>query len=163
MQKNCLLLSTLIICGVLFSCKTKKEFSINSKKNFSELHALQINKSLSKEIQEWLGVKYRYGGNDKKGVDCSGFVNAIYREVYNTQLSRTSKSIYNECEKVKNKSLREGDLVFFNYDGKGISHVGIYLQNDKFVHASSSKGVVISSLDHPYNQKHFVGGGRVKK
>jgi Cell wall-associated hydrolases (invasion-associated proteins) len=124
---------------------------------------LNIKKELKREINEWLGTPYKYGGNDKKGVDCSGFVQQVYKKVYHLNLPRTSSDIYSFCKKIKLPDLREGDLVFFDYEGKGVSHVGIYLSDNKFVHASSSKGVVISDLTNSYNKKKFVGAGRVLK
>ena len=110
-------------------------------------------------IDEWYSTKYRYGGTTKKGVDCSSFTNQLINKVYGIVLPRTARQQYAASIPVSETSLREGDLVFFNTTG-GISHVGIYLVNRLFVHASSSKGVVISSLDDPYFSKRFVGAGR---
>ena len=148
---------------VLSSCRVHKANHVKSKTKSNQLQDLPINKDLKKEIDRWLGTPYKYGGNDNKGVDCSGFVNAIYQSVYNLTLPRSSKEMYSKCLKIKTTDLKEGDLVFFDYNGKGISHVGIYLKDDKYAHASSSKGVVISSLSNDYTRKYYVGGGRFKK
>ena len=110
-------------------------------------------------IDEWYSTKYKYGGTTKKGVDCSSFTNQLINKVYGITLPRTAKQQYAASIPVSNNSLKEGDLVFFNTTG-GISHVGIYLVNRLFVHASSSKGVVISSLDDPYFSKRYIGAGR---
>lgn len=110
-------------------------------------------------IDEWYSTKYKYGGTTKKGVDCSSFTNQLINQVYGIVLPRTAKQQYAASIPVSDNSLKEGDLVFFNTTG-GISHVGIYLVNRLFVHASSSKGVVISSLDDPYFSKRYIGAGR---
>lgn len=148
---------------LLSSCRVHKVNHAKSKTKSNQLQDLPINKDLKKEIGRWLGTPYKYGGNDEKGVDCSGFVNAIYQSVYNLPLPRSSKEMYSKCLKIKTTDLKEGDLVFFDYNGKGVSHVGIYLKDDKYAHASSSKGVVISSLSNDYTRKYYVGGGRFKK
>ena len=116
----------------------------------------------------WLGVKYRYGGNTKNGVDCSGFVGAIYKQVYKTKLERNSANILRRnCLAVNRNSLREGDLLFFNTSGtrnsKVPNHVGLYLKNGKFIHASSSKGVIVSNLSEAYYVRTWITGGRVKR
>lgn len=144
------------------SCKVKKHASASKKTEKKELQALHIKKDLKKEINSWLGTPYKFGGVNKGGVDCSGLVNAIFLEVYEIKLPRTSKDIYSFCKKIKMRDLREGDLVFFDYNGNGVSHVGIYLGNDKYVHASASKGVVISDLYNDFTKKKIVGAGRMR-
>ncbi len=113
-------------------------------------------------VDQWMGVKYRYGGMSRSGVDCSGFSNLLYKEVYHKQLKRTTRDIASTCKSVGKSNLREGDLVFFHISGKKNSHMGVYLQNGKFVHASSSRGVVISDLNNPYYKKYFANGGRLR-
>jgi cell wall-associated NlpC family hydrolase len=117
-------------------------------------------------ISNWIGTPYRWGQSSRKGTDCSGFVSVIYKEIYGKKLERSSAAILKvNCRKVTNKkNLREGDLVFF-YTGKFSrtpSHVGIYLKDRKFAHASTTKGVTISSLDEPYYVKRWITGGIVK-
>ena len=110
-------------------------------------------------------MSYQYAGNTKSGVDCSGLNCAIYKKVYRIQLHRNSKQQYEkDCHSVSLSKLQSGDLVFFAPDAKkkNINHTGIYLKDSKFVHASSSKGVVVNSLNENYYQKRFVAGGRVK-
>jgi lipoprotein Spr len=116
----------------------------------------------------WIGVKYRYGGNTKKGVDCSGFVSAIYKQTYGIRLERTTAGMLRKnCVPVKRNNLREGDLVFFKATGAGKrktpAHVGIYLKNGRFIHASSSRGVVVNSLSESYYVRVWLTGGRVKR
>ena len=148
---------------LMLSCRTKKEVSKSHPTEIPTLQSFHIEKDLKKTLNQWLGAPYKYGGNSKKGVDCSGFVCAVYLEVYNTKLPRTSKDMYIFSEHIKLKDLREGDLIFFNYTGKGVSHVGIYLENNKFIHASTTKGVIVGDLNNEFTRKKIVGTGRVKK
>ncbi len=120
------------------------------------------NETLYKFINEWYGVSYKYAGKDKKGIDCSGLTAVLYLNVYKKNISPSTKALVDEVKKIKESDLKEGDLIFFNTNGKSISHVGLYLQNHKFVHASSSKGVMISDLNEPYFKKTYVSCGRVK-
>jgi len=120
------------------------------------------------ESAKWLGVPYKYGGNTKSGVDCSGFTTAIYKTVYNKKLHRRSVDQYTEdCRKVSRTGLASGDLVFFvtssdSKSAKNINHVGIYLKGSKFIHASTSRGVVVDDLNSTYYVKNWVAGGHVK-
>jgi cell wall-associated NlpC family hydrolase len=117
-------------------------------------------------IESWYGTKYKYGGETRQGVDCSGFARAFMSSYYDITLTRSSADQYKQCTtKVKKKKLKQGDLVFFKTKGSrgGITHVGIYLCNNKFVHAATSTGVMISDLDEDYYKARFVGGGRILK
>ncbi len=113
-------------------------------------------------IEEWYGTRYRMGGTTKKGVDCSAFSGTLLSSIYSFSLPRTAREQYKICERVKKDELLAGDLVFFNTRG-GVSHVGVYLANNRFVHSSSSNGVVISNLDDNYYAKKFIGGGRINQ
>lgn len=119
------------------------------------------NEKLYQCIDGWIGVKYKWGGNDKSGVDCSGFTNAVYKEVYHYQLKRSAYDIIKECEEINKPDLAEGDLVFFDISSKN-SHVGIYLANNKFVHASTSRGVMISDITETYWTKYWGRAARIK-
>ena len=112
-------------------------------------------------IDNWYGTKYKYGGMSKSGVDCSGFANVLYKTVYNKELPRSTTDILKTTKKVSRNKLEEGDLVLFNIRKKKNSHVGVYLINNMFVHASTSKGVIISSLDNPYYKKSYSKGGKL--
>jgi hypothetical protein len=118
------------------------------------------NNALYGFIEKWWATPYQYGGANSDGVDCSAYSGTLIHEVYGITLSRTARSQYQECKKIKKDHLREGDLVFFKIR-HAISHVGVYLGNGFFTHASTSNGVIISSLDDPYYSKKFVGGGRI--
>jgi cell wall-associated NlpC family hydrolase len=119
------------------------------------------NKALLEGIDEWYGTRYRMGGTTKQGIDCSAFVGTIYLSVFGVSLPRTAKDQYHFSSHISRTELQEGDLLFFNTRG-GVSHVGIYLQNNKFVHASTVKGVTISDMFEPYYLQHFIGAGRIK-
>ena len=110
-------------------------------------------------IDDWFGTRYRYGGETKRGIDCSALTGALLLAVYGFNMPRTAREQYEATEHISKDELKEGDLVFFNTRG-GVSHVGVYLDNDYFVQASSH-GVTISNLDDHYYSKRFICGGRV--
>lgn len=105
----------------------------------------------------WLGTPYKYGGTTKAGVDCSGFVMQLYKQVLGKDMPHNAAKMYKLGKKVSKP--REGDLVFFGsfWD---IDHVGIYLEGDRFVHSSSSKGVTVSKMDDVYWSKRYQGARR---
>lgn len=114
-------------------------------------------------VNEWYGIPYKYGGCQKSGVDCSCFTNILYERVYGMELSRTAGDMFKECDKIAGEEAKEGDLCFFKMNDNKISHVGVYLKKDLFVHSSTSKGVMISSINEAYYKKSFFCAGRVKK
>ena len=119
---------------------------------------------LLQKIDEWWGTPYLYGGSSKRGVDCSYFTLDVMNAIYKTNLKRTAAEQYTQSEKIDWTDLKEGDLIFFKTDGsRSITHVGIYMTNNKFVHASTSQGVTISDLSEPYWQKRLYSLGRVPK
>ncbi|MES2329843.1 MAG: NlpC/P60 family protein [Bacteroidota bacterium] len=118
---------------------------------------------LLETIDKWWGTKYCLGGFTNDCIDCSAFTQIVLRDVYQVALPRTSQEQYNACEKIELEDLREGDLVFFNTAGNDVSHVGVYLLNNKFVHAATSGGVMISDLNEKYWQPRFRGAGRIRK
>ena len=118
------------------------------------------------EISSWIGVPYKYGGITRKGVDCSGLVLNVYREVYGVVLGRSSEQMMQQdCQELSKQQLREGDLVFFatTKNKKKINHVGIYLKDNLFAHSTTSRGVILSSLEEDYYRKTWVGAGRVER
>lgn len=127
----------------------------------TEVELLQDN-LLLEHVDEWYGTRYRYGGTTKSGIDCSAFVQAVYLSAFALSLPRTAREQYRSSRIISATEVKTGDLVFFNTTG-GISHVGIYLQNNKFVHASTSQGVTVSDMFDPYYLKRFIGIGRVEK
>lgn len=121
------------------------------------------NVMLYRFIDEWYGVKYRMGGTTKKGVDCSAFVQHLYQYVFGYDILRTACLQFKESKKIDKEDLKEGDLVFFRVHTSRISHVGVYLRNNFFVHSASSKGVSIANLSNAYWSRYFAGGGRIVK
>ncbi|MCG2617234.1 C40 family peptidase [Terrimonas sp. NA20] len=113
-------------------------------------------------VDEWYGTRYKLGGNSKAGIDCSAFVQAVYVSAFALTLPRTAREQYKASRIISSTELKEGDLVFFNTRG-GVSHVGIYLQNNKFIHASTSQGVTVSDMYDPYYMRRFIGAGRIEK
>jgi cell wall-associated NlpC family hydrolase len=121
------------------------------------------NQKLLLFIEQWYGAPYHYGGINKDGIDCSAFVSLLLSNVYNVnQLPRSSADQFKATRRISKKDLKEGDLVFFHTLGKGnrVTHVGVFLYNNRFVHASIA-GVQISDLGEGYYMHHYVGAGRV--
>ena len=157
---------------ILSSCGTSKKVMYDPTEVAYLSRQLKIpianddpNMALYAESSLWLGVPYRYGGNTKAGTDCSGFVTYIFGRVYRKQLERSSDDqAKKNVRKVGKGSLETGDLVFFNTSKRSnkINHVGIFLKNGYFVHASTSKGVIVSHLEEDYYRKTWKKGGRVK-
>ncbi len=169
-----------LVAGALFLClascsSTRKLAQIDFRElvhagsvlgfdiEYNDDHRLYI------EAAHWVGTPYQYGGNTHRGVDCSGLTSQIYNTCYHVQLSRQSQQQYDECDRhVRKRKLKEGDLVFFK-QGTGrkqrrrVGHVGIYLKDGLFLHASSSRGVIVSRLDDAYWNKRWLKGGRYKK
>lgn len=120
------------------------------------------NTKLIATIADWIGVRYQRGGYSKSGIDCSGFVSKIYSLVFERDLTHSSSAMIHQMkERVKRNEMKEGDIVFFRINSSQISHVGLYLSNDKFVHASIYRGIVIDDLNEPYYTRYYYGGGRV--
>lgn len=120
------------------------------------------NDDLDRQVNFWWGTPYAWGGNTReRGVDCSGYVCALYKTVYGLQLPRTTRLMWKIGTSVERSQLKRGDLVFFNTDGTGVSHVGIYLGRDRFTHASNSDGVTINKLTDPYYSKRYLGARRI--
>ena len=153
-----------IIC--LPACRSHRNKSIVSQR---EIHKYEEKLGISlpetsniefiKVIVPWLGSPYKYGGNSINGTDCSGFVSSIYSSFFKIELDRTSLLIFQNARKINKSEVKEGDLVFFKTDGKKVSHVGITITPNHFIHASSKKGVVVNSLNEPYYSKNFVAFG----
>lgn len=157
----------------LVGCSTTRKLEKRQSKEVYD--ALNLSKSrkdnfmLFKEAASWLNVPHRDGGLSGNGIDCSGLVYVIYKNVYGKTLERNSTGIMQKnCVKIGKGRLREGNLVFFN-TGRGlktrsnINHVGIYLKDNKFLHASTSRGVIVSDLDEDFFRKSWICGGKVTR
>ena len=137
--------------------------------SFYRLKSIDLNQAetmkLYDEVFKWYKTCYRYGGNNNHGIDCSHFVNMLYEKIYGKTLGPSAGAIFTQVKVVKKglAGAKEGDVLFFKIRHGQISHVGIYLQNNKFAHASTHSGVIISDMDEPYYKKHFYKVGRVEQ
>ncbi len=114
------------------------------------------------KVEEWWGTKYCLGGSTKNCIDCSAFTQTVMKEVFATELPRTAQEQYKATERISPENLKEGDLVFFHTSGrKRISHVGVYIMNNKFIHSGTSTGVTISDLGDTYWKQHYRAAGRM--
>lgn len=123
------------------------------------------NAALYQEVASWLGSPYLVAGNDKSGVDCSGFICSVYQTLYDKKLPRRTSEIYDVCKPVSVSEANAGDIVFFRTDSRTDSSpnfAGIYLKDNKFVIVSSSKGVTVANLESSYYKKTFVSIARVQ-
>ena len=150
--------------------KGKTTSVVPPKNQFSDLvidaNLAAETQKLLKEARAWLGVPYLYGGNNRDGVDCSGFVLNVFSNALEISLPRTSRQQNDYCSTLSRDELRPGDLVFFDTkkerDGE-VSHVGLYVGDGNMIHASSSKGVIVTSIDSRFYSTRFLAGGRVAK
>jgi len=118
---------------------------------------------LLREVATWIGTPHRMGGTTRQGADCSGFVGEVFRAIYGIQLPRTSTAMALFTREIPQNQLRDGDLVFFiTRKGAKINHVGIYLSNGRFIHVSSTRGVMVSQLSEPFFVRSFYKAGRVR-
>jgi len=114
----------------------------------------KIEKRLREEYRRWQGTRHRLGGTGSRGIDCSGFVQAIYKDIFNIDLPRTTKAQVKQGRSISFKELRAGDLVFFQPPTYP-RHVGIFISDSEFVHASKNKGVTLSKIDKTYWGKYY--------
>lgn len=120
--------------------------------------------NLLQDIDNWWGTPYIWGGMSRNGVDCSAFTQALLRDSYHVNVPRTAQEQYDNSVHINQEDLKTGDLVFFHTIGRGhtsITHVGMYLINNKFVNSATRGGVMISDLNDPYWKNRFRGAGRV--
>lgn len=172
-------LAVLITAGAtVSSCGSSRHASSGSRKSASAAVSsskskspgtITIDKSLPSETRallaeasKWLGTGYRYGGDTRSGVDCSGLVLNLYRSALAIKLPRSSSQQREYCTRISKKDLMEGDLVFFTTGSSSkINHVGMYVGNGRMIHSSTSRGVIVSALDEAYYTRTFHSAGRV--
>jgi cell wall-associated NlpC family hydrolase len=117
---------------------------------------------LFRPISAYIGAPYQMGGDTRRGMDCSGFVYRVFQESFELELPRNASEQFRQSKKINSSELKLGDLVFFDTNGNGsIGHVGIYLGDNFFAHASISAGVVVTSLAEEYYQSRYVSAGRI--
>lgn len=166
----------LLAVMALASCKSKKAIMKGSPgevvkpqgfiaDKYAELMGVNskdiTNGRLYNFIEEWAGTPYRFGGLDHSGIDCSGLTFLLEQQVYGVNIPRMTSQQINTIKRKYEEELQEGDLVFFDFDGKKFSHVGVYLQNGYVVHASSRRGVIVVNLHDPSMYKYFSRAGSV--
>ncbi|MDB5229109.1 MAG: glycoside hydrolase [Bacteroidota bacterium] len=154
-------------CSILEKVCQQKNINLDEFSNFFQDVGVNLTKatdlSIYTNIYKWFSTPYRYGGSGTKGIDCSNYVFKLMTEASCSDSYATSQQLANLTEYVDKEELKEGDLVFFNVHGGRISHVGVYLQDGKFTHSCSSKGVTVSSLDDPYWSQRYCRAGRIIK
>jgi cell wall-associated NlpC family hydrolase len=138
-----------LACLWLAGCANHPQQSSSTPEN---QHAIKF--ALYSQYDEWQGVPYRMGGLSKTGVDCSGLVYLTFRDQFNLHLPRNTQELAKAGATVKPENRRSGDLVLFRINSK-LNHIGIYLEDNRFMHTSAQKGVMISDLNHPYWQKRY--------
>lgn len=169
------LLCCLTACLLLASCHSRKQASgvpghgsIEYDSRDKHGHHKDAGKTdmadlLEKEARQWLGTRYVYGGESRNGTDCSGMVMKVFEKVAGVKLPRNSQKQQQFCEPVSLRHVNRGDLLFFCTSSKKgrVSHVGLYIGKGDFIHASTSKGVIISNMEQDYYRRHFHSAGRV--
>lgn len=124
------------------------------------LHNIEIKSRLLQQYSQWKGVRYHLGGNSQRGIDCSAFVQRTFLEQFSVELPRSTHQQQTVGKRIARDKLRTGDLVLFHSGPTG-RHIGIYVGDNKFVHASTKKGVIISSMDNVYWKTRFKEARRV--
>ncbi|VWL85764.1 C40 family peptidase [Oceanivirga miroungae] len=131
--------------------------------DYEALDNIILYEALMRSFKEWEGTKYKWGGDSKNGIDCSALTRRVYRSVFNNyELPRVSVDQVKKGRRVDNSELKPGDLLYFRPENR-VNHVGVYLGNSLFINASSSKGVILSSLNNVYWKKYYKYAVRVDK
>jgi len=158
-------LKTIFLNPIEIEKKDKIETATRLQFKYSILLGIPVeelaNNQLLEFIQSWFGTRYLWGGNSKKGIDCSAFTQRLLSEVFGVKTGRIVGDQYQKSKKIKKSDLRLGDLIFFNFKGgSSLGHVAYYLGNDWFVHATVNKGITFSNLNETYYAKGFRFAGR---
>lgn len=170
-NKSFILLTLIVFLGCGVSCKSSRK---SKKDDIVRIETVKKHKKVKKgsgledklvgEAMTWMGTPYKYAGSEKGvGTDCSGMVLRVYEDIAGAKLPRNSRKQAEFCRKLKRDDVKAGDLVFFatGSDRKVISHVGIMIDDNRFVHASAKKGVILSEMSQPYYERTFIMFGRV--
>lgn len=168
-MRQFLFLIIISACMVLTGCHSSKKIAGGDKAVVSTVKTDNLKGKQKKVVEEsltWLGTPYKYACSDKKrGTDCSGLVLRVYEDAAGLKLPRNSKKQAEFCRRIGKSKVKPGDLVFFatGRDKNNISHVGIMIDEMRFVHASTKKGVIVSDMNTPYYQRTFMMFGRVPR
>ncbi len=166
MRPGSLFLFSLAVLGIIWataSCSTKKMPNADSRLTHptpEHTGAARVEKKILAEYLKWQGTSHQMGGTGSRGIDCSGFVKAVYRDAFSIELPRTTSEQAKVGRSVAFKDLQSGELVFFTPPTYP-RHVGIFLTQSEFVHASKSKGVIISKIDSHYWGNYFWTARRI--
>ncbi len=155
-----------LLLAIFSSCGSTKKVNKNFYSVYSSKLGVQLSgkedKKLIKAMSEWKGTPYKYGGLTKRGVDCSGFVSQVYSSAYGKKLHRTSRDMVKDVRFISKGKLRAGDLIFYKIKSRKISHVAMYVANNKIIHATTRNGVRIDDLNNKFYKKYYYRSGRVK-
>nr|WP_074022318.1 NlpC/P60 family protein [Xenorhabdus eapokensis] len=152
----------LLLSFVLIGCSNPVSRPDSSPLKVALSDPIRVIAQLKDQLERWQNTPYRYGGMDRRGIDCSGFVYRTFSDRFGIQLPRTTSEQTQIGTRISKDDLRPGDLVFFKTgSGKSGLHVGIYEINNQFIHASTSKGVIRSSLDNVYWHRVFWQARRI--
>jgi cell wall-associated NlpC family hydrolase len=156
MKNKIFKISILILSFIFIGCSNKTITVQNNsfpKESFSNKDSF-LYEALNSQYNEWRGTKYKFGGVSKNGIDCSAFVQRTYKDKLNIKIPRTTALQSKIGKNIDMSNLKMGDLIFFK-TGFNSRHVGIYLKDGKFLHASTKRGVTVSKLNNIYYSKHF--------
>ena len=145
----------------MLNATSNDSLAMASQDEFEDLvRSVDTKSKIMDQYASWKGVSYRLGGTTKSGIDCSSFVQRTFLEQFGVQLPRTTSEQESSGKSVKRNNLRAGDLVLFK-TGRTMKHVGIYIGDNKFVHASTSNGVIVSEMTNDYWSKRYYASRRV--
>ncbi|MBN1465550.1 C40 family peptidase [candidate division KSB1 bacterium] len=117
---------------------------------------------MKEEIRKFYGAPYKWGGDSPQGTDCSGLIATLYKNAANITLPHSTQEMFAGAKKVHRIDLLFGDLVFFSDGGRTATHVGLYIGKGYFLHASSSRGVILSKMTDRYYRNQFIGARRIE-
>ena len=170
-----IILSFLILSILFSACSHRKKISYKNKKSYSHKTQLKKHKpaikklsknvdyktkALRDEYKKWLGTKYKLGGQTLNGVDCSSFIQQVYYNAFGLRIPRTTKDQAKVGRKISKSQLKAGDMIFFK-TGWNVRHVGIIIENGKFIHTSTKYGVTTSAVQNPYWKSNYWQSRRV--
>jgi cell wall-associated NlpC family hydrolase len=163
MQKNRRLFPLFLLILCISQCNTRfapRPYYAGQQRQVS--YHSELVENMKKEIQKFYGAPYKWGGDSPSGTDCSGMIKTIYKNAANIALPHNAQQIYESSKSIRKIDLSFGDLVFFSSNGRRATHMGLYITDNYFLHASSSRGVVLSKLSDSYYKNQFIGARRIE-